>query len=39
MSKDMSNEWDYRVVRQTTEDGAEWLSVFGVEEGVKCSSI
>ena len=27
MSKDMSKEWDYRVVRQTTEDGAEWLSV------------
>ena len=27
MSKDMSSEWDYRVVRQTTEDGAEWLSV------------
>ena len=23
----MSSEWDYRVVRQTTEDGAEWLSV------------
>ena len=27
MSKDMSKEWDYRVVRQTTEDGVEWLSV------------
>ena len=27
MSKDMSKEWDYRIVRQTTEDGAEWLSV------------
>ena len=27
MSKDISKEWDYRVVRQTTEDGAEWLSV------------
>jgi len=27
MSKDMSKEWDYRVVRQTTEDGDEWLSV------------
>ena len=23
----MSKEWDYRVVRQTTEDGDEWLSV------------
>ena len=21
------NTWDYRVVRKTTEDGAEWLSV------------
>jgi hypothetical protein len=27
MSKDMSKEWDYRVVRQTTEDGDEWLGV------------
>ena len=27
MSKDISKEWDYRVVRQTTEDGDEWLSV------------
>ena len=27
MSKDMSKEWDYRVVRQTTEDGDEWYSV------------
>ncbi len=27
MSKDMSKEWDYRVVRQTTEDGDEYLSV------------
>ena len=27
MSKDMSKEWDYRVVRQTTEDGDEWLSI------------
>ena len=27
MSKDMSKEWDYRVVRQTTEDGAEWLAI------------
>jgi hypothetical protein len=27
MSKDMSKEWDYRVVRKTTEDGDEWLSV------------
>ena len=23
----MSEEWDYRIVRQTTEDGDEWLSV------------
>ena len=23
----MSKEWDYRVVRQTTEDGDEWYSV------------
>ena len=23
----MSSEWDYRVVRQTSEDGDEWLSV------------
>jgi DUF438 domain-containing protein len=27
MSKDISKEWDYRVVRQTSEDGDEWLSV------------
>ena len=27
MSKDISKEWDYRVVRQTTEDGDEWLGV------------
>ena len=27
MSKDMSKEWDYRVVRKTTEDGDEWLGV------------
>jgi len=27
MSKDMSKEWDYRVVRQATEDGDEYLSV------------
>jgi len=27
MSKDISKEWDYRVVRQTTEDGDEWLSI------------
>ena len=27
MSKDISKEWDYRVVRKTTEDGDEWLSV------------
>ena len=27
MSKDISKEWDYRVVRQTTEDGAEWLAI------------
>ncbi len=27
MSKDITKEWDYRIVRQTTEDGAEWLSV------------
>ena len=27
MSKDISKEWDYRIVRQTTEDGGEWLSV------------
>ena len=27
MSKDMSKEWDYRVVRQTTEDGADWLGI------------
>ena len=27
MSKDISKEWDYRVVRQTTEDGNEWLAV------------
>ena len=26
MSKDMSKEWDYRVVRQT-KDGDEWLAV------------
>ena len=23
----MSSEWDYRVVRQTTEDGDGWLSI------------
>ena len=27
MSKDMSSEWDYRVIRKTTEDGDEWLSI------------
>jgi|TARA_Y100000310_G_scaffold101618_1_gene99732 hypothetical protein len=27
MSKDMSKEWDYRVVRRTSEDGDEWLSI------------
>ena len=27
MSKDISKEWDYRIVSQTTEDGGEWLSV------------
>ena len=27
MSKDMSKEWDYRVVRWTSEDGDEWLSI------------
>ena len=27
MSKDISSEWDYRVVRQTTEDGDEWLGI------------
>ena len=27
MSKDISKEWDYRIVRQTTEDGGEWLGV------------
>jgi len=27
MLKNMKDAWDYRVVRQTTEDGDEWLSV------------
>ena len=27
MNKDMSKEWDYRVVRQTSEDGNEWLAI------------
>jgi len=27
MSKDISSEWDYRVVRKTTEDGDEWLGI------------
>ena len=25
--KDISDTWDYRVVRKTTEDGDEWLGV------------
>ena len=27
MIENMKDTWDYRVVRQTTEDGDEWLSV------------
>ena len=27
MSKDVSKEWDYRIVRKTSEDGDEWLSI------------
>ena len=27
MVKDTNDAWDYRVVRKTTEDGDEWLSV------------
>jgi hypothetical protein len=27
VTENMKDVWDYRIVRQTTEDGGEWLSV------------